>query len=96
MEELDEAGCYTIYLCKLHERKPYFTTAEEPVAKTYTFRPVKDEGARAYHIADAHNSPVVIGAERVQDKDRVYFMGAGVAFMPEGIEVIFTDSLGQV
>ncbi len=55
MEILDEAGAYTIYLCELLERKPYFTEAKEPEAKEFSFRPVKGMGARAYHIADSHN-----------------------------------------
>ncbi len=62
MEVLDEAGAYTIYLCELMERKPYFTEAKEPEAKEFSFRPVKGLGARAYHLADTHNSvaePVV-------------------------------------
>lgn len=55
MEVLDRAREYTVCVRPLIERKPYFTETKEPVEYRYTFHPVPHEGARAYHISDAHN-----------------------------------------
>ena len=55
MSELDRYGKYTVHVTPIKERKPYFTKTDEAVEYTFSFRPVRDEGARAYHISDAHN-----------------------------------------
>lgn len=52
--ELDRAGSYRICEKKILERKPYFTETADVCEWEYSFYPVKREGARAYHIADAH------------------------------------------
>ena len=61
MAALDAAGCYTVCIRPLVERKPYFTESEPVEEYTYSFRPLPASGIRAYHISDAHNrvdSPV--------------------------------------
>ncbi len=55
MEALDKAGEYTVCVRPLIERKPYFTETAPEEMYTYAFHPVPQSGARAYHIADAHN-----------------------------------------
>ncbi len=55
MEALDKAKGYTVCLRPIIERKPYFTETEEMIRYHYDFIPVPETGARAYHIADAHN-----------------------------------------
>ncbi len=55
MALLDNEKEYTVCLRPLIERKPYFTETEEVVRMQYSFTPVPESGARAYHIADAHN-----------------------------------------
>jgi len=53
--ELEKAKEYTLCYRKMIERKPYFSETGEVEEFTYKFMPVLDDGARAYHIADAHN-----------------------------------------
>lgn len=55
MAVLDKAGEYTVCVRPLIERKPYFTETAPVETFTYPFYPVPENGARAYHIADAHN-----------------------------------------
>mgnify|MGYP003296467675 CR=1 FL=1 len=55
MDELDEAGEYTVCIRPVIERKPYFTETEEVLEKRYKFCPIPEKGIRAYHISDAHN-----------------------------------------
>ena len=52
---LDGAGEYTVCTRKIIERKPYFPTAEDTVEETYSFRPLREDSFRAYHISDSHN-----------------------------------------
>ena len=40
MEELNNAGAYTVGYREFIERKPYFPTSKEPVELTLPFRPV--------------------------------------------------------
>lgn len=55
-EELERERKYTIFERVLvRERKAYFTKTEEVCEYESDFYPVKKTGARAYHIADAHN-----------------------------------------
>ncbi len=56
MSELDCAKEYTVRVRPIIERKPYFTETEEPIEYTYSFTPVPENNAKAYHIADAHNN----------------------------------------
>lgn len=54
--ELDSEKSYVVCLKYIIDRKPYFPETEPVVEIKYDFRPVTDaKGARAYHIADAHN-----------------------------------------
>lgn len=53
-EKLDAAGEYTLYVRPIIERKPYFTTTEEPLSYNYKFYPVPKDNIRIFHIADAH------------------------------------------
>ncbi len=46
---------YTLHLRPLIERKPYFSTTEEPVELEFDFKPVPENNARAYHLSDTHN-----------------------------------------
>lgn len=55
MQALDAAKSYTVCWKRVLKRKPYFTETAETQEKTFSFHPVPDVGARAYHIADAHN-----------------------------------------
>lgn len=77
VEELDEAGQYTVYLQKIIERKPYFTETEEAEFKTFSFRGVSGEYIRAYHIADTHNAidEPVKAAETFGDMDFLILNG---------------------
>ena len=55
MGELDKHKCYTVYLRKIIDRKPYFTETTDVEETTYQFQPVEGDCVRAYHISDAHN-----------------------------------------
>lgn len=55
MAALDNAKRYTVCWKPVFCRRPYFTKSGKTQEKTFAFRPVPDAGARAYHIADAHN-----------------------------------------
>lgn len=52
---LDKAKSYAVCRKQVFWRRPYFTKTGKTQEKTFAFRPVPDVGARAYHIADAHN-----------------------------------------
>ncbi len=56
MEALDNAGTYTVYERVIIDRSPYFPKTEEPVGKTFSFRPVPKDNIRLFHISDTHNS----------------------------------------
>ena len=57
MALLDEAGEYTVCYRKITERKPYFTTTQEPVSCTYPFHPIpEDRPLRIYHLSDTHGN----------------------------------------
>ena len=55
MAALDEAKAYTVCIRPLVQRKPYFSITEDEKRYTFAFRPVPENNARAYHIADTHN-----------------------------------------
>ena len=67
MQELDTAGAYTVHSRKIIERKPYFTTTEEPESVTYPFHPLPQTGPlRMYHMSDTHgNFENPAGAARI-------------------------------
>lgn len=52
---LDSYGSYKVCTREMKERKPYFSETGEIQEQTYSFRAVKGDVIRAYHIADAHN-----------------------------------------
>ena len=54
-DALDCAKKYKICYRIVNERKPYFSDVSDVFEYCSAFCPVKDEGARFYHIADAHN-----------------------------------------
>ena len=71
MDELDNAGKYTLIYRKMIERKPYFPTSEEPVELDFDFKPVGDKKTiNIYHIADAHNieDPVIAAGQYFGDE----------------------------
>ena len=52
---LDAAGCYTLEVCDVIERKPYWPDIGEPQRYGYAFYPLKKtEDIVLYHIADVH------------------------------------------
>ena len=55
MELLDNERKYKICYRIVNERKPYYSDVSDVFEFESIFYPVKDEGARFYHIADAHN-----------------------------------------
>ena len=55
MEVLDNAGEYNICYRVVNERKPYYSDVSDVFEYASVFYPVKEEGARFFHIADAHN-----------------------------------------
>ena len=57
--ELNEAGAYTLCERLIIERKPYFSETENIQETEYEFRPVKTDGARAFHLADVHGNTKV-------------------------------------
>jgi len=79
MAELDKAGEYTVGYRKIIERKPYFSTTEEPVSATYKFRPVPTEGPiNIYHLSDTHGDkvhPVAAGQHFGEDIDLLILNG---------------------
>ncbi len=60
---LDQAKEYTICFRVVKERKPYFTETEDIKKVKYNFQPVVGSNAKAFLIADAHNSVIpTVGA----------------------------------
>ena len=55
MEVLDVAGEYKVCYRIVNERKPYYSDVSDMFEFSSRFYPVKEDGARFYHIADAHN-----------------------------------------
>ena len=55
MEILDAAGEYKVCYRIVNERKPYYSDVSDIYEYISAFYPVKENGARFYHIADAHN-----------------------------------------
>lgn len=53
-EKLDAAREYTLFVRPIIERKPYFSTTEEPISYHYKFNSVPKDNIRIFHIADAH------------------------------------------
>ena len=54
-KELDEAGGYTICQRKVIERSTYYPKTGEVEEAAFSFRPVKSDQPRCFHIADTHN-----------------------------------------
>ncbi len=55
VEELDNAGKYTVHYRRIIDRKPYFPTTDEEVAQDFEFRGIPKEGPiRMYHLSDTH------------------------------------------
>lgn len=55
MERLNAAGKYKICYRIVKERKPYYSEVSDVFEYESSFYPVKEDGARFFHIADAHN-----------------------------------------
>ena len=55
MDRLDAAGEYKICYRIVNERKPYYSDVSDIFEYNSAFYPVKEEGTRFFHIADAHN-----------------------------------------
>ncbi len=55
MKDLDDAGHYTICYREVEERLPYFSKTSEVNKLEFSFRPVRGDDIRIFHIADAHN-----------------------------------------
>ncbi len=55
MEKLDAAGAYKIRYRVVNERKPYYSDVSDVFEYSSKFYSVREDGARFYHIADAHN-----------------------------------------
>lgn len=55
MERLDAVGKYKICYRIVKARKPYYSEVSDVFEYESSFYPVKEEGARFFHIADAHN-----------------------------------------
>ena len=55
MELLDDAKEYKVCYRIVNERKPYYSDVTDVFEYSSPFYPVKQEGARFYHISDAHN-----------------------------------------
>lgn len=52
---LDSAREYTVVAQKMIERLAYFSKTEEPIEKTYKFKPLeKTQNINVYHLADVH------------------------------------------
>ncbi len=77
MQALDTAKEYTVCIRPLIERKPYFTETEPVIETVFSFSPVPQSGARAYHISDAHNriDEPVKAAQTFGDIDFLIFNG---------------------
>ena len=61
MEELNNAGEYTVCVRPIILRKPYYTQTQPIYEETYRFDKLPDKNIRVFHISDAHNmieSPV--------------------------------------
>lgn len=56
MELLDAAREYKVCYRVVNERKPYYSDVSDIFEYSSIFYPVKQEGARFFHIADAHNT----------------------------------------
>ena len=55
MEKLDTVGEYKICYRIVNERKPYYSDVSDVFEYNSSFYPVKEDGARFFLIADAHN-----------------------------------------
>ena len=55
MELFDSEGKYKVCYRIVKERKPYYSDVSEVLEYDSNFYPVKEEGARFFHRADAHN-----------------------------------------
>lgn len=55
MERLDAVGAYKICYRIVNERKPYYSDVSDVFEYASRFYPVKEEGARFFHISDAHS-----------------------------------------
>lgn len=55
MDRLDAAGEYKICYRVVNERKPYYSDVSDIFEYSSAFYPVKEDGARFFHIADTHN-----------------------------------------
>lgn len=55
MEVLDAAGAYKICYRIVEERKPYFSEVGEVMTYESSFKPVRGDSVRFYHISDTHN-----------------------------------------
>ena len=58
MDVLNEAGEYTVCEREIIDRKPYFPETKDTKKTTFKFKPVPQNDARVYHIADTHNQLV--------------------------------------
>ena len=54
-ELLNAAGGYKVCYRIVYERKPYHSNVSDVYEYSSVFYPVKEEGARFFHISDAHN-----------------------------------------
>ena len=55
VEQLDKERQYTVCVRPLVERRPYFSETAEVQEFVFSFSPVPAQGARLYHMADAHD-----------------------------------------
>ncbi|MBR6789771.1 MAG: metallophosphoesterase [Oscillospiraceae bacterium] len=71
MAELDAARAYTVHYRKIIERIPYFSTTEDPVEQTYSFRPLEPgKPIRMFHLSDTHgNFEMPAGAQSYLGED---------------------------
>ncbi len=76
---LDAAGEYTLCVCEVIERKPYWPIIGEPHEYTYAFRPLtKTTDIRLYHIADVHGrteDAIASAKAAVEQPDVLVFNG---------------------
>ena len=54
-EVLDGAGEYTLCYRRILNRVPYWTESGEVERKHFHFRPLPEDGFRAYHVSDSHS-----------------------------------------
>ena len=55
MEELEQAGEYTVCYRAVLERKPYFSETGDVVEMTFPFKPLPKEKITLYQLCDAHS-----------------------------------------